>query len=62
MSTPLGGWTYYFCFFCRLASGRLVSANLKEKYLYYLYQIFMGVHWVNSLHGIAFGEDSSIAN
>ena len=22
----------------------------------------MGVYWVNSLHGIAFGEDSSIAN
>ena len=22
----------------------------------------MGVYWVNSLHGIAFGEDSSVAN
>ena len=22
----------------------------------------MGVYWVNSLHGIAFGEESSIAN
>ena len=22
----------------------------------------MGVYWVNSLHGIAFGEDSSIGN
>ena len=22
----------------------------------------MGVYWVNSLHGIAFGEDSSIPN
>ena len=22
----------------------------------------MGVYWVNSLHGIAFGEDSSIVN
>ena len=31
-----------------------------------IYSIFtkfgMGVYWVNSLHGIAFGEDSSIAN
>ena len=31
-----------------------------------IYPIFtkccMGVYWVNSLHGIAFGEDSSIAN
>ena len=41
------------------ASGRLVSAHLKEKYL----SVFgMGVYWVNSLHGIAFGEDRSIAN
>ena len=22
----------------------------------------MGIYWVNSLHGIAFGEDSCIAN
>ena len=34
------GWTYYFCFFP--ASGRLVSAHLKEKYLSYLYQIWYG--------------------
>ena len=31
-----------------------------------IYPIFtkfgIGVYWVNSLHGIAFGEDSSIAN
>ena len=31
-----------------------------------IYPIFtkfgMGVYWVNSLHGIAFSEDSSIAN
>ena len=24
--------------------------------------VYMGVYWVNSLHGIAFGEDSSIAS
>ena len=41
------------------ASGRLVSAHFKEKYLWCF---GMGVYWINSLHGIAFGEDSSIAN
>ena len=43
---------------------------LTYKNLIYLlnlqYPIFtkfgMGVYWVNSFHGIAFGEDSSIAN
>ena len=35
---------------------------VQEKYLSYLYQIWYAVYWVNSLHGIAFGEDSSIAN
>ena len=39
----------------------LVSGHFKEN----IYPIFtkfgMGVYWVNSLHGIAFGEDSSIA-
>ena len=41
---PSGGWTYYFCFFRRRrpASGHLVSAHLKEKYLSYLYQIWYG--------------------
>ena len=38
---PPGGWTYYFCFFCR-PSSRLVSGHLKEKYLSYLYQIWHG--------------------
>ena len=43
------------------ASRRLVSAHLKEKYPIFT-KFVMGVYWVNSLHGIAFGEDSSIAN
>ena len=32
-----------------------------EKYLSYLYQIWYGCLLGNSLHGIAFGEDGSIA-
>ena len=44
------------------ASGCLVSAHFKEKYLSYFYQIWCRVYWVNSLHGIAFSEDSSIVN
>ena len=38
MSTPPGGWIYYFCFFRRPMSGvrcpasRMVSAHLKENY------------------------------
>ena len=34
--------------------------------LFLVYPIFtkfgMGLYWINSLHGIAFGEDRSIAN
>ena len=34
-----------------------------RKSIYPMFTKFgMGVYWVNSLHGIAFGEDSSIAN
>ena len=64
MSTPLGGGHIIFAFsvICRPVSGSLVSAHLKEKYLSYLYKFGMAVYWVNSLHGIAFGEDRSIAN
>ena len=51
-------------------SSFFILSIFKEKYLTYvqesIYPIFtkfgMGVYWVNSLHGIAFGEDSSIAN
>ena len=41
---------------------RPVSGHFKEKYLSYLKKVDMGVYWFNSLHGIAFVEDSSIAN
>ena len=40
MSTPLGGVDILFLLFP--ASGCLVSAHLKEKYLSYLYQIWYG--------------------
>ena len=34
-----------------------------RKSIYPIFTTFgMGVYWVNSLHGIAFDEDSSIAN
>ena len=63
MSTPLGGWTYYFLLFpasavCRHTWFLVIS----RKSIYPIFTRFgMGVYWVNSLHGIAFGEDRSIA-
>ena len=36
---------------------------ISRKSIYLTFTKFgMGVYWVNSLHGIAFGEDSSIVN
>ena len=36
---------------------------ISRKSIYPIFTKFgMGVYWVNSLHGIAFGEDGSIAN
>ena len=32
MSTPLGGWTYYFCFFRGPASGRLRDRAISSKF------------------------------
>ena len=59
MSTPLGGEHIIFAFSGVRHPSRLVSGHFKEK----MFTKFgMGVYWVNSLHGIAFGEDSSIAN
>ena len=56
---PTGGWTYYFCFFRRPTWFPDILGNSS-------YPIFtkfgMQVYWVNSLYGIAFGDDSSIAN
>ena len=44
MSTPVAGGRIIFAFsgVHRPPSGRLVSAQLKEKYLSYLYQIWYG--------------------
>ena len=56
---PTGGWTYYFCFVRRPTWFPDILGNSS-------YPIFtkfgMQVYWVNSLYGIALGDDSSIAN
>ena len=66
MSTPLGGWTYYFCFFRRLVSAVQRPTWFPDILGTSSYPIFtkfgIQVYWVNSLYGIAFGDDSSIAN
>ena len=51
-----------FAFSAVCCLSRFVSGHFKEKYISYFYQICIGVYSVNSLDGIAFGEDSSIAN
>ena len=61
MSTPLGcGHTIFAFSAVRRHTWFLVISRIS------IYPVFtkfgMGVYWVNSLHGIAFGEDSSIAN
>ena len=61
MSTPLGGGHIIFAFsgVCRPTWFPVIS----RKSIYPIFTKFgMGVYWVNSLHVIAFGEDSSIAN
>ena len=58
MSTPLGGGHIIFAF-----SGVRHNWFPVISSIYPIFTKFgMGVYWVNSLHGIAFGEDSSIAN
>ena len=63
---PTGGWTYYFCFFRRPVSGVRRPTWFPDILGNSSYPIFtkfgMQVYWVNSLYGIAFGDDSSIAN
>ena len=63
---PTGGWTYYFCFFRRQASAvrhHTWFPVISRKNIFPIFTKFgMGVYWVNSLHGIALGDDSSIAN
>ena len=67
MSTPLGGGHIGFAFpgVQRLASAvrHTWFPLISRKSIYPMFTKFgMGVYWVNSLHGISFGEDSSIAN
>ena len=51
-----------FCFFRRLASA-VQFPVISRKSIYPIFTKFgMGVYWVNSLHGITFGEDSAVAN
>ena len=63
---PTGGWTYYYCFFRRPASGIRRPTWFPDILGNSSYPIFtkfgMQVYWVNSLYGIAFGDDSSVAN
>ena len=56
-----GGGHIIFAFSGVHCRSRLVSSHFKEKYPMFT-KFGMGVYWVNSLHAIAFGEDSSIAN
>ena len=62
MSTPLGGGHIIFAF----SAVRRPDAwfpLIGRKSIYPIFTKFgMGVYRVNSTHGIAFGEDSSIAN
>ena len=61
MSTPLGGGHIIFAF----SVVRYPDAWFLLIWRKSIYPIFtkfsMGVYWVNSLYGIAFGEDRSIA-
>ena len=60
MSTPLGDNHITFAF---SAVRHAWFPVISRKSIYPMFTKFgMGVYWVNSLHGIAFGEDSSIAN
>ena len=75
MSTPLGGGHIIFAFSAvrRPVSGVRCPASGVRRPTWFpdilgnsSYPIFtkfgMQVYWVNSLYGIAFGDDSSIAN
>ena len=63
---PTGGWTYYFCIFrCLVSAVRRPTwfPDILGNSSYPIFTKFgMQVYWVNSLYGIAFGDDSSIAN
>ena len=56
---PTGGWTYYFSGVRRPTWFPDILGNSSNP----IFTKFgMQVYWVNSLYGIAFGDDSSIAN
>ena len=60
MSTPLGGGHIIFAFSAvQRPASHLVSRHFRQQFLS---AFGMQVYWVNSLYGIAFGDDSSIAN
>ena len=62
MSTPLGV-DILFLLFPASAVRHVWFPVISRKSIYHMFTKFgVGVYWVNSLHGIAFGEDSSIAN
>ena len=62
MSTTLGGGQIIFAFSVSAVRHAWFPV-ISRKSIYPIFTKFgMGVNWVNSLHGIAFGEDSSIAN
>ena len=61
MSTPLGGGHIIFAF-SAVRRPTWFPDILRQQFLSYLYQIWHAGYWVNSLYGIAFGDDSSIAN
>ena len=61
-ATPLGGG-HIFLLFPASAVCHAWFPVISRKSIYPMFTKFgMDVYWVNSLHGIAFGEDSSIAN
>ena len=58
---PTGWWTYYFCF--SAVRGPTWFPDILGNSSYPIFTKFgMQVYWVNSLYGIAFGDDSCIAN
>ena len=63
MSTPLGGGHIILLFPASAVLRHTWFPVISRESIYSIFtKCGMGVYWVNSLHGIAFGEDSSIAN
>ena len=63
MFTPLGGGHIIFAFSASAVRRHTWFPVISRKSIYPIFTKFgRGVYWVNSLHLIAFDEDSSIAN